>query len=109
MEADVHEFRDRLACERDLWTRGFRHVAGVDEAGRGPLAGPVVAAAVVFRTNQGSLPGVRDSKKLTPAQREALLPLIHHNAISVSVAAVSEADIDRTVEAVGTALEVAHA
>jgi ribonuclease HII len=67
---------DRLDFERALWRRGFERVAGVDEAGRGPLAGPVMAAAVILPPSwaQTGLPaeleGLNDSKQLTPAQRE---------------------------------------
>jgi ribonuclease HII len=59
---------DRLLYERRLWAVGARFVAGVDEAGRGPLAGPVVAAAVVFYAGE-NITGIRDSKKLTVKQR----------------------------------------
>jgi ribonuclease HIII len=57
--------RDLLHFERMLWQQGVLHVAGVDEAGRGPLAGPVVAAAVIFPPEL-IIPGVDDSKVLTP-------------------------------------------
>jgi ribonuclease HII len=71
-----------LRFERECWERGWLRVAGVDEVGRGPLAGPVVAAALVFdRTtieaeHQGRLAGIRDSKQLTPAAREHLFSLL---------------------------------
>ncbi|MBI1238937.1 MAG: ribonuclease HII [Alphaproteobacteria bacterium] len=69
-------------------------VAGVDEAGRGPLAGPVVAAAVIL--DPGRAPkGLNDSKKLTPARREALDAAIRERAIAFAVAIVSAAEIDR--------------
>ena len=70
------KFWKRLSYERDLWQQGLAHVAGVDEAGCGPLAGPVVAAAVVFPCAwlehglEGRLRGLNDSKQLTEAQRE---------------------------------------
>jgi ribonuclease HII len=88
------EETDRLQHERRLWSGGLRFVAGVDEAGRGPLAGPVVAAAVVFRPGE-NIAGVRDSKKLSPEQREALYPLILQRAAASAVEAVSEDEIDR--------------
>ncbi len=69
-------------------------VAGCDEAGRGCLAGPVVAAAVVLPAG-ASIPGLDDSKKLTPAQREALVPVIERVAVSVAVGQCSAADVDR--------------
>ncbi|MCX5497487.1 ribonuclease HII [Kaistia dalseonensis] len=80
--------------ERRLRRRGFRAVAGVDEAGRGPLAGPVVAAAVIL--DQRKIPdGLDDSKKLSMAEREALFETIMSTAI-VSVAAGSVARIEQT-------------
>jgi len=69
-------------------------IAGVDEAGRGPLAGPVVVAAVVLDPDH-PIDGLRDSKKLDAARREALYELIRERALSWSVVAVSVADIDR--------------
>ncbi|MEE8116133.1 MAG: hypothetical protein V3T28_03405, partial [Gemmatimonadales bacterium] len=59
-----------LERERALWAKGFRLVAGLDEVGRGPLAGPVVAAAVVFTPGQKLVAGLRDSKLMTAAQRQ---------------------------------------
>lgn len=71
--------------------------AGTDEAGRGPLAGPVVAAAVVLPPDVGSdaLPGLDDSKRLSAARREALAPAIKDVALAWAVAEVSAAEIDR--------------
>jgi len=77
------KFWNRLAHERALWQQGLTLVAGVDEAGRGPLAGPVVAAAVVFPCSwsetglESRLRGLNDSKQLTESQREEYLSLIH--------------------------------
>ncbi len=68
-------------------------VAGVDEAGRGPLAGPVVAAAVILDP-QAMPAGIRDSKKLSAAMRERLAPLIQHRARAFAVAVVSASEID---------------
>jgi ribonuclease HII len=68
-------------------------IAGVDEAGRGPLAGPVVAAAVIL-PSKWSLPGLTDSKKLTAIQRDVLFDLIHEQAISVSVGRADVSEID---------------
>lgn len=73
---------------------GLRFVAGVDEAGRGPLAGPVVAAAVVFAPDL-LIDGVNDSKKLTGAQRKQLFHLIREKAVSVGIGIVSHDVIDR--------------
>jgi ribonuclease HII len=82
------------AIERRLRRSGRRFVAGVDEAGRGPLAGPVVAAAVILDPRRIP-PGLDDSKKLDPARREALFEAIIASAV-VSVAAASVARIDAT-------------
>jgi len=68
-EADKYE--QMLAFEREACTAGYRLIAGVDEAGRGPLAGPVVAAACILDPAKPDL-GVNDSKKLLAAQRERL-------------------------------------
>jgi ribonuclease HII len=80
--------------ENHARTRGFAAVAGVDEAGRGPLAGPVVSAAVILPQ---SLPvsGINDSKKLTARKREALYHEIHHHAVAVGVGIVDPDEIDR--------------
>ncbi len=80
--------------ERALWQHGYRLVAGVDEAGRGPLAGPVVAAAVVF-SQEVQIAGMNDSKQLTPARREELFVEILRQADAVSVAAIDQRTIDR--------------
>ena len=68
-------------------------IAGVDEAGRGPLAGPVVAAAVIL-TDTARLPGLRDSKKLTPGQREQLVPEIHRLATAIGIGWADPAEVD---------------
>ena len=83
-----------LRPERELWRQGHRHVAGVDEVGVGPLAGPVVAAAVVFPA-EVRISGVDDSKKLTAATRERLGEEIRARAIAVGVGVVSVEDVDR--------------
>lgn len=82
-----------LMFEDVLWRRGVTYVAGIDEAGRGPLAGPVVAAAVIFPA-ECVVKGVDDSKKLTPARREELFPRIHHFALAVGVGIVDHHEID---------------
>jgi ribonuclease HII len=83
-----------LTLERQLWGQGLGLVAGVDEAGRGPLAGPVVAAAVVFRPEQ-RVPGVTDSKQLTGRQREELVVAIRRRALCIGVGAASSREVDR--------------
>lgn len=81
--------------EEGLMRDGYRHVAGIDEVGRGPLAGPVVASAVVL--DPRNVPdGLNDSKKLTAAERERLFELILDCALDVSIASVSALEIDRT-------------
>ena len=85
---------DKLKFERLLWQQGLTHVAGVDEAGRGPLAGPVVAAAVIF-PEEFFLAGVDDSKKLSHDRREQLYPQILANCHSYGVGIVSVAEIDQ--------------
>lgn len=74
-------------------TKDIKLLAGCDEAGRGPLAGPVVAASVIFRNNY-YLEGINDSKKLSEKEREMLFPIIISNAISCSAACVSHGKID---------------
>ena len=85
---------DMLAHEAQAARRGCRAIAGVDEAGRGPLAGPVVAAAVILPAGL-ILPGVDDSKKLTAAMREKLFEVISREAISVGVGIGDHELIDR--------------
>ena len=83
-----------LRVERSLWGTGVATVAGVDEVGVGPLAGPVVAAAVVLPQTV-KLRGVDDSKKLTAALREALALQIRECALGVGIGVVEVDDIDR--------------
>jgi ribonuclease HII len=82
-----------LRRERALWRAGVRYVAGVDEVGIGPLAGPVIAAAVVFPIGK-SLIGVNDSKRLDPETRTALAVSIRTSAIGVAIGAATVAEID---------------
>ncbi|WP_456393527.1 ribonuclease HII [Persephonella sp.] len=83
-----------LEIEKSLQKQGYKRIAGIDEAGRGPLAGPVVAAAVIFP------PDIKpfiftDSKKLTEKQREQLFPQIKEKAIAVGIGIVDSSVIDR--------------
>ena len=96
------KFSNRLSYERDLWRKGLTVVAGVDEAGCGPLAGPVVAGAVVFPCAwleaglAGALRGLNDSKQLTEAQREKYYAILTtHADIRWAVALVDVEMIDR--------------
>ena len=79
--------------ENLLKEKGYKAVCGIDEAGRGPLAGPVFAAAVILPEDLGDL-GINDSKKLSEKKRDALFDVIKEKAIAWSVASASEAEID---------------
>lgn len=85
---------DRTLFERIGFEQGFRRIAGLDEAGRGPLAGPVMAAAVILPKDL-VLPGLRDSKKLTALQRERFFDEINACADAVGVGRVDPDVIDR--------------
>jgi ribonuclease HII len=84
-----------LRHERRLWNEGCIRVAGVDEVGVAPTCGAVVAAAVIMRPGCHRIPGVRDSKTLSLAQRERLFPIIRRRAVAVGVGAASVREIDR--------------
>lgn len=85
---------DMLEFEQKYWSKGVHYIAGVDEAGRGPLAGPVVAAAVIFERDL-IIDGVNDSKKLSEKKRELLFHTIHEKAMAVGIGIVSHEVIDR--------------
>ena len=84
---------DLWELERGLIAQGISPVCGVDEAGRGPLAGPVCAAAVILPP-EIEIPGLNDSKKLTDKRRRALYDVIIENAVSYGIAMVHEKEID---------------
>lgn len=91
-----------LEFERQLWAKGLKRVAGVDEAGRGPLAGPVVAAAVVFdqdfieREKDGQFAALTDSKQLTEKQREEFFSILTQApAVEIGVGFGAVAEIDK--------------
>lgn len=90
----VRSYSVKLTFEKRLWEKSFNFVAGLDEAGRGPLAGPVVAAAVVFPQDI-KLPGLADSKKLSPRIREKLYCQIMGKAVAVGIGSVGHGMIDR--------------
>lgn len=92
-----------------MWAEGCRLVAGVDEAGRGPLAGPVLAAAVILTPERARLPGVTDSKLLTAAEREAAAVVVQRKALAWAVAAASVREIDRLNIRRATALAMRRA
>ena len=79
--------------ENNCFAQGYQIVCGVDEAGRGPLAGPVCAAAVILPANI-EIPGLNDSKKLTDKKRRELFPIIKEKAIAYSIAFASHTEID---------------
>ena len=87
MEMNVFE----LACQRS----GYKRIAGIDEAGRGALAGPVIAAAVILPTHC-DIKGLKDSKQLSPKQRARLFDEIHDVAVAVGVGAADHQIIDRS-------------
>jgi ribonuclease HII len=88
MEPDLWLF------EKKAFQKGFSRIAGIDEAGRGPLAGPVVSAAVIFPISL-QISGVSDSKKLSPRQRDVLYEKIYDLAVSVGIGIVDPLEIDR--------------
>lgn len=79
-----------IACQQS----GYKQIAGVDEAGRGALAGPVIAAAVILPIDS-SLDGLNDSKQLSPKQRDRLCDEIHRVAVAIGVGAIDNQGIDR--------------
>ena len=87
MEHDMWEIEERY------YQQGMQLVCGVDEAGRGPLAGPVCAAAVILPAHV-SIPGLNDSKKLTDKKRRELFPIIKETAIAYGIAFADEKEID---------------
>ena len=90
----MKESADMLLYERTLGEKGYAAVCGVDEAGCGPLAGPVYAAAVILDPND-PIEGLNDSKKLTEKKREALFPEIQKRARAWAIASASAEEIDR--------------
>ena len=85
--------RSMISFEREARGQGYQHVAGIDEAGRGPLAGPVIAAAVILPADYED-PEINDSKELTPRQRERLHDVIQRDAVAVGIGVVEAQVID---------------
>ena len=85
---------DTWFFEKEATQKGYKDIAGIDEAGRGPLAGPVVSAAVILPADFSGT-GVTDSKKLTPARRQQFYDLIYTHAVSVGIGIVDAIEIDR--------------
>lgn len=86
-------FHEMMKYENQLYEKGITYIAGVDEVGRGPLAGPVVAAAVILPKNF-YLPGLNDSKKLSEAKREEFYTVISKEAISIGLGIIPAKTID---------------
>jgi ribonuclease HII len=87
-----------LVFEAALWAAGVSRVAGIDEAGRGPLAGPVAAAVVILPPQAElitQLTGIRDSKQMTPSQRQAAVPRIQQTALGYAIGFAEAAEIDQ--------------
>lgn len=92
--AAVQQQHEMLRLEQQLWQQGFKHVAGVDEAGRGPLAGPVVAAAVILPEESLDDLAVQDSKQIQHAERQRLYLSILNRAVAVGVGVATPRLID---------------
>lgn len=92
-EEEEERVKSLWIYEKELIQKGYACVAGVDEAGRGPLAGPVFAAAVILPEGE-IIEGINDSKKLSPKKRDELYDIIREKAIAVSSASVDEETID---------------
>ena len=97
-DPDLIPPRPTLELEQSLWASGLKYIAGIDEAGRGPLAGPVVAAAVILPANPAireGMDGVRDSKQMTPSQREYWAERVQSLAYKVGIGHASSHEIDQ--------------
>ncbi len=98
MAQRLDPFSPSLQFEKELWDKGILQLAGIDEVGRGALAGPVHAAAVILPARDSilqELAGVRDSKQMTPDEREEWAPLIRERAVAWSLGWASCKEIDR--------------
>jgi len=92
-EKELERLTKLKGMEKDLYQKGFQKICGIDEAGRGPLAGPVVVAGVIM-PEDSMIEGVNDSKKVSEKKREKLYDLILEEAISYSVAIIGQDIID---------------
>ncbi len=93
MELFPEQKQSQLYFEEMARRRGYRAVAGIDEAGRGPLAGPVVAAAVIL-PEKFDLPGLNDSKQISEKKRNQLYPLINEQALAIGIGVSRACEID---------------
>ena len=94
--------------EKKAWQSGFKAVAGIDEVGRGPLAGPVVSAAVIL-PQKFTVDGITDSKKLTAKKRELLFDAIYNHAVDVGIGIVEKEVIDKINILQAARLSMLHA
>ena len=92
-EKELERLTNLKLIEKDLYKKGFKNICGIDEAGRGPLAGPVVVAGVIMPADS-MIEGVNDSKKVSEKKREKLYDLILEEAISYSIAIIWQDVID---------------
>ena len=90
---ELERLTNLKSMEKELYNKGFEYICGIDEAGRGPLAGPVVVAGVIMPKNS-MIEGVNDSKKVSEKKREKLYDVILEEAISYSVAVIGQDVID---------------
>lgn len=109
LEKDIKRLEDMKAYENLLYEQGCHYIAGTDEVGRGPLAGPVVAVAIILPKNFSIL-GVDDSKRLSAKKREELFDLIKENCITYGVGVVSHEVIDEIniLQAAKLAMKIAY-
>ncbi|RDI47477.1 ribonuclease HII [Falsibacillus pallidus] len=91
---EMDHFHSMFSYERDIYLQGFEAIAGVDEVGRGPLAGPVVAAAVIL-PKDCMLIGINDSKKLSEAKRQELFDAISEQATAIGIGVIHADEIDK--------------
>ena len=92
-EKELERLTKIKEIEKDLYSKGFKNICGIDEAGRGPLAGPVVVAGVIM-PQDSMIEGINDSKKVTEKRREKLYDVIKEEAISYSIAVIDHHVID---------------
>lgn len=92
-EKELERLTNLKQIEQELYQKGFKNICGIDEAGRGPLAGPVVVAGVIM-PKDSMIEGINDSKKVSEKKREKLYDLIIEEAISYSVAIIGQDVID---------------
>ena len=92
-EKELERLTNLKSIEEELYEKGFKNICGIDEAGRGPLAGPVVVAGVIM-PQDSMIEGVNDSKKISEKKREKLYDIIIQEAISYSVAIIGQDIID---------------